>query len=112
MNLPLASPWHPCYLLPAMKLSAEQVRNVAALARLELDHDEVESLREELSAILTYVDKLAELDTNTVEPTSHVVSVEAGFREDEVTNRPCPEDALANAPQREQTFFVVPSIIE
>lgn len=95
-----------------MKLSVEQVRSVAALARLELAPGEVERLREDLSAILTYVEKLAELDTKTVEPTSHVVSVEPSFRQDEVTNRPAPEDALANAPERERTFFVVPSIIE
>jgi aspartyl-tRNA(Asn)/glutamyl-tRNA(Gln) amidotransferase subunit C len=98
--------------LPFVKLSVEQVRSVAALARLELAAGEVESLREDLSAILTYVEKLAKLETEAVAPTSHVVSIEPSFREDEVTNRPAPEDALANAPERDRTFFVVPSIIE
>ncbi len=95
-----------------MKLSASQVRHVAALARLELSDAEVESLGEDLSAILDYVEKLNELDTSDIEPTSHVVAMETPFREDRVTNPQEPERTLANAPKRENGHFVVPSIIE
>jgi aspartyl-tRNA(Asn)/glutamyl-tRNA(Gln) amidotransferase subunit C len=95
-----------------MKLSRAEVLHVAALARLELSEQEVESLREDLSSILTYVEKLATLDTQGVDPTSHVVAMGTPFREDEVTNRPDPERALKNAPRREGNFFVVPAIIE
>ena len=55
---------------------------------------------------------LMELDTASIEPTSHVVSMKAPLREDAVSSRPSPDDALANAPQREDNYFVVPSIIE
>ena len=95
-----------------MKLSREEVLHVASLARLDLAEQELESLRDDLSAILTYVEKLAELDTADIEPTSQVVEVRTPFRDDEVTNEPKPEAALANAPRREDSFFVVPAIIE
>jgi len=95
-----------------MKISRAEVEKVAALARLELGESEVESLIEDLSSILSYIAKLEELDTSAVEPTSQVVAMSTPFRDDEVTNSPCTDDALANAPHREETFFVVPSIIE
>jgi aspartyl-tRNA(Asn)/glutamyl-tRNA(Gln) amidotransferase subunit C len=69
-------------------------------------------LRADLSSILTYVEKLAELDTRDVAPTSNVVAVRSPYREDEITNASDPEAALANAPRREGDFFVVPAIIE
>jgi len=95
-----------------VKLSRDEVLHVATLARLKLDDAEVARLSDDLSSILSYVEKLGELDTSDVEPTSHVVSVEAPFRDDEVTNTPDAEAALANAPRREGAFFVVPAIIE
>lgn len=95
-----------------MKLSREEVLHVAALARLELSEHEIESLRQDLSSILTYVEKLSELDTKAVSPTSHVVAMRTPYRDDEVTSTPDPEAALANAPRRDGTFFVVPAIIE
>jgi len=95
-----------------MKLSRDEVLHVAALARLELSEQEIESLRQDLSSILTYVEKLSKLDTSAVPPTSHVVAMEAPYRDDEVTNAPDPEAALANAPRRDGNFFVVPAIIE
>ncbi len=96
----------------AMDLTDADVRKVAALARLGLTDAEVAALRGDLNGILDYVAKLSELDTDDVEPTSHVVAIASALRPDEVTSRPAPEDAVANAPRREETFFVVPSIIE
>jgi aspartyl-tRNA(Asn)/glutamyl-tRNA(Gln) amidotransferase subunit C len=95
-----------------MKITREQVRHVAALARLELSSEEEERIAGELEAILGYVDKLNELDVANVEPTSHVFDVGAAFREDEVFNRPAVDELLANAPDRWQDFFRVPKIIE
>ena len=95
-----------------MKLSKEEVLHVAALARLDLDEHEVEHLRQDLSSILTYVKKLAELDTSSVPPTSQVVAMRTPYREDEVLNHPDTKAALANAPRREGDFFSVPAIIE
>lgn len=94
------------------KISVDQVRHVARLARLELSPDEEQSLQADLSAILSYVDKLNELDTTAVEPTTQVGEAGTPMREDEVTNRPAPEEMLANAPAREGHLFKVPKIIE
>ena len=90
----------------------KEVEHVARLARLELCPEERERMREQLDRILGYIDKLRQLDTAGVEPTSHAVPMVNVFREDEL--RPClsPEEMLANAPDRSGEFFRVPRIIE
>ncbi|MFT4570251.1 MAG: aspartyl-tRNA(Asn)/glutamyl-tRNA(Gln) amidotransferase subunit C [Hyphomicrobiaceae bacterium] len=96
----------------AMDLTDADVRKVASLARLGLSETEIADLRNDMNGILDYVAKLSELDTEGIEPTSHVVTIKRALRKDVVTNEPCPEDAVANAPRREKTFFAVPTIIE
>jgi aspartyl-tRNA(Asn)/glutamyl-tRNA(Gln) amidotransferase subunit C len=95
-----------------MELSEAEVRHVAALARLDLSDKEVESLAKDMNQILGYVAKLNELNTDDVEPTTHVVEMSTPYRDDEVSRTPSVEDALANAPKTENNHFVVPSIIE
>jgi aspartyl-tRNA(Asn)/glutamyl-tRNA(Gln) amidotransferase subunit C len=95
-----------------MELTQEQARHVAKLARLDLTDEEIENLAADMAEVLTYVGKLAELDTDGIEPTASVVAHENPLRRDEVTSTPKPNDAVANAPRSEETFFVVPSIIE
>jgi len=85
---------------------------VAALARLELSAAEEERLAADLEAILGYVKALDELDTEGVPPTAHALDVASAFRDDEVRNTPNVESLLANAPDRSQSFFRVPKIIE
>ena len=82
------------------------------LARLALTPDEEAEMASTLDAILTYMDKLGELDTDAVEPTAHVLALATPWREDEVTNRPQTDALLANAPARDGDFFKVPKIIE
>ncbi len=98
--------------MAAEKISLEQVRHVARLARLELNEAEEVRLQGDLNNILGYVEKLNELDTSAVEPTAQVGEAGTPMREDEVTNRPAPDEVLANAPAREGYFFRVPKIIE
>ncbi|MCI0573120.1 MAG: Asp-tRNA(Asn)/Glu-tRNA(Gln) amidotransferase subunit GatC [Myxococcaceae bacterium] len=95
-----------------MKLTLEQVRHVAHLARLALTPEEEVRAASKLSAILDAVDTLRELDTTDVPPTSHAVLVEALLREDVVKPGLPPEVALANAPAKADTSFVVPKVIE
>jgi aspartyl/glutamyl-tRNA(Asn/Gln) amidotransferase C subunit len=95
-----------------MKISQDEVRRVAALARLEFTPDEEQALTGQLNHILEYMDKLGGLDTSRVEPLAHVVDVVNAFREDRVVNRPNTEPLLANAPAREKNLFKVPKIIE
>jgi aspartyl-tRNA(Asn)/glutamyl-tRNA(Gln) amidotransferase subunit C len=95
-----------------MKLSREEVQRVAVLARLRLTPEEQSSLTEELDRILGYMDKLNQLDTADVDLFSHTANITNKLREDQVTNRPNADALLANAPDRDGTFFKVPKIIE
>jgi aspartyl-tRNA(Asn)/glutamyl-tRNA(Gln) amidotransferase subunit C len=90
-------------------IDREQVLHVAKLARLELSDDEVEQMAAELSGILEHVDRIAALDLDQVEPTSHVVRLENVFRADEP--EPClpRERALEQAPDPADGAFRVPS---
>ncbi len=97
-----------------MALSLEEVRRIAALARLRLSPEEERTLAEQLSAILAHVAQLEELDVSGVEPMTHALAAgdAPALRADEVKDSLWPGDALANAPAREGTFFKVPRIIE
>jgi len=95
-----------------MKLSTEELRQIALLARLRLTPEEELALATELDAILGYVDKLNELNTDHVEPFKHAVTGLNPLRDDRVTNHSNTESLLANAPDRDGTFFKVPKIIE
>jgi len=94
------------------KITLEQVRHVALLARLRLSPEEETRLVADMSSMLGYVEKLNELDTSNVPPTAQVGEPGTPMRDDVVTNRPAPEDMLANAPARSGGFFKVPKIIE
>ena len=94
------------------EIDREEVKYIAHLARLELSKEEEEKFTWQLKKILTYVDKLKEVDTQNVPPTSHVFSLKNVFREDK-QKRPLPvEKALSNAPKKRRNQFVVPRIIE
>lgn len=88
------------------------VRHVAHLSRLALSDDEVARMTGELSAIVGYIDQLNELNTDGVPPTAHALPVHNVFREDVVTASFDADEALANAPQREGTFFRVPKVLD
>jgi len=95
-----------------MNISVADVEHVARLARLELSEEEKNLFAGQMGAILGYVEKLKELNTEGILPTSHAVPMENSFREDAA----CPsiglEKALANAPDRVASFYRVPKVIE
>lgn len=93
------------------RLSADEVRHVARLARLGLSEDEVEQLRAELSALLEHVDAVRALDTDGVPPTAHPIALENVLRSDE--QGPCleREEVLSAAPAVEDDRFLVPRIL-
>ena len=93
-------------------ISREEVQHVARLARLHLTDEEAERMREQLDAILAYIDKLRELDVEGVEPTAHAVPLVNVMRDDALLSCLPQEQALANAPDRADEFFRVPRIIE
>jgi aspartyl-tRNA(Asn)/glutamyl-tRNA(Gln) amidotransferase subunit C len=94
-----------------MKITADQVQHVARLARLQIDPEAMEKLASELATILTYVDKLNEVDTEGVPPTSHAIELINAFRDDVVHAHLPREQALGNAPSQDEGSFVVPKVI-
>ena len=90
----------------------EEVERAAALARLSLDQAELERLAGEIDSILAYVAALAKVDTEGVPPTSHVVPLPTPLRADVPEVPLAVELALANAPERDGSAFVVPKVIE
>ena len=94
------------------KISREEVEKVAKLARLELSGAEVDEFTGQLGAILEYVEKMNELDTENIEPLAHCLPVSNVFRDDEVKESLGTEKTLANAPQRDGEFFKVPKILD
>lgn len=95
-----------------MKITKQEVEHVAKLGRLELTDQEKEKLTDQLSNILTYVEKLNELDTKGVEPTSHVLAISNVMREDTPRESLTQDKALANAPEKAAGHYKVPKIIE
>jgi aspartyl-tRNA(Asn)/glutamyl-tRNA(Gln) amidotransferase subunit C len=96
----------------AQKIDETQVRKVAKLARLDLSDSEVQEFTGQLGAILTYVDKMSELNTDDAEPLAHCLPLSNCLRKDVVTDSIGAEAALANAPQRDGGFFKVPKILD
>ena len=94
-----------------MKITREEVEHVARLARLELAEDEVNKVTGQLDTILSYVDKLNELDTEGVAVTTHTQNVTNAFREDEVRQSLPRENSLRNGPDQNGEAFVVPRVI-
>ena len=95
-----------------MNITIADVERVARLARLELTPAEKDLFAGQMGAILGYVEKLKELNTDDIVPTSHAVPMENAFREDAVHPSIGLNKALANAPARAGTFFAVPKVIE
>lgn len=89
-------------------INDETIEYVGILAKLELSDAEKEQAKADMGRMLDYIDKLGELDTDGVEPMSHVFSAENVFREDVVTNGDERERLLSNAPQEKEGMFVVP----
>lgn len=94
-----------------MKITPEEVRRTATLARLALSDEEVARMTRELDAILVYMERLAAIDVEGVEPMTHAVALSGALRADELGPQLGTETALADAPRREGAFFEVPRII-
>lgn len=95
-----------------MSITKEQVEHVAELARLDLTEEEKIQFTEQLNAILKYAEQLNELDTEHVEPTTHVLPISNVMREDEVRPSWPLDRVMLNAPDEEDGQFKVPAILE
>jgi aspartyl-tRNA(Asn)/glutamyl-tRNA(Gln) amidotransferase subunit C len=95
-----------------MPVDSDTVRRVAHLARIAVAEGEVENLRGELNAILAFVEQLAEVEIEGIEPMTSVTPMTMKMRDDEVTDGGIADAIIANAPAREHHFFVVPKVVE
>ncbi len=94
-----------------MKITKDEVLYVADLARLDLDDESIEKYAAQIDNILEYVDKLKTIDTAGVRPTSHAIFLTNAFREDENKQHLEREQALSNAPEKEEGSFIVPKVV-
>ena len=92
-------------------ISNETIEYVGILAKLELSEEEKEQAKADMGSMLDYIDQLNELDTEGVEPMSHVFPVTNVFREDVVTNGDGQAETLANAPAKTDDSLIVPTTI-
>lgn len=93
------------------RIQPDEVREIAALARLRLSEVEIERMTHELDAILEYIDTVKNLDTGNTEPMTHAVPFDCPLRDDEPAPSLSVDDALKNAPRRRDSFFEVPRIV-
>lgn len=94
------------------RISDETIEYVGILAKLELSGEEKEAAKQDMGKMLDYIDQLNELDTENVEPMSHVFPIHNVFREDVVTNQDDRENILKNAPEQKDGAFKVPRTVE
>lgn len=95
-----------------MSVSPQQVRHIAKLARIAMSDEEIERLAPELNNILGWVEQLAEVNTDGVEPLTAVIDQKLRLRDDVVTDGDIRDAVLANAPEAQHGFFAVPKVIE
>jgi aspartyl-tRNA(Asn)/glutamyl-tRNA(Gln) amidotransferase subunit C len=95
-----------------MPVDKETVRRVAHLARIAVSDAEAEALRSELNTILGFVEQLNEVDVTGIEPMTAVIPMQMKMRKDQVSEGADAEAVVANAPQEQQHFFLVPKVVE
>lgn len=95
-----------------MKIDQESLKKIANLARLEIKPDEEAALLSSMDSVLTWMDQLNEIDTEGVEPLTHIMDEVNNWREDVSVNSLTREEALANAPAKNDTYIMVPKVIE
>ena len=93
-------------------ISDETIEYVGILAKLELSDEDKENAKKDMASMLDYIDKLGELDTEGIEPMSHIFPVHNVMREDVVTNGDGSDDTLKNAPESSGEAFIVPKTVD
>ncbi|MAT58035.1 MAG: Asp-tRNA(Asn)/Glu-tRNA(Gln) amidotransferase GatCAB subunit C [Ignavibacteriae bacterium] len=94
-----------------MSVNNKQVEQIAKLARLKFDENEIENLTKDMNKILDYMDQLNELDTDNIEPLSHPLDLSNVMREDNLKESISRDDVFKNAPSHNEEFFKVPKVI-
>jgi len=95
-----------------MKIDQESLKKIAHLARLDIKPEEQDGLLKSMDSVLTWMEQLDAVDTNGVEPLTHILDEVNNWREDVAVNNMSREDALANAPSKNASYIMVPKVIE
>jgi aspartyl-tRNA(Asn)/glutamyl-tRNA(Gln) amidotransferase subunit C len=95
-----------------MAVDEDTVKRIARLSRLALDETQTAAIKDELNALIAWVEQLQEVDVAGVPPMTSVVEQKLKMRKDEVTDGGYPDDLMKNAPLSENRFFVVPKVVE
>jgi aspartyl-tRNA(Asn)/glutamyl-tRNA(Gln) amidotransferase subunit C len=95
-----------------MKITDETIDYVAALSKIELTTEEKDKAKNDLGKILSHIESMNQLDTDNINPMSHVFDLKNVFREDIITNTNNREELLSNAPAKKDGCFMVPKTVE
>ena len=95
-----------------MSIDKDTVKHIAKLARISLDEKKINSLSEDLSSIMKFVEKLNELNTEQTAPLTSIINASLQSRKDEVLDGKIRDQILKNSPEKNEEFFVVPKVIE
>ena len=95
-----------------MSITREEIKKVAHLARINVSQAELEQVEKKLVGILTLIEKMQEVNTDSIEPMSHALDINQPLREDKVTEKDIRDKSLSLAPHSEQSLFIVPQVIE
>ena len=95
-----------------MSIRKEEIRKIAHLARINVSQAELDEVEKKLVGILDLIEKMQEVNTDSIEPMSHALDINQPLREDKVTEKDIRNKSLALAPHSEQSLFIVPQVIE
>jgi len=95
-----------------MSINKEEIKKVAHLARINVSQAEVYQVEKKLVGILALIEKMQEVNTESIEPMSHALDINQPLRADKVTEKDIRDKSLALAPHSEQSLFIVPQVIE
>ena len=95
-----------------MSITKEEIIKVAHLAHINVSQEEIKQVEKKLVGILDLIEKMQEVDTDSIEPMSHALDINQPLREDKVTEKDIRDKSLSLAPHSEQSLFIVPQIIE
>ena len=95
-----------------MSVTKEEIRKIANLAHINVSQEEVVQVEKKLVGILALIEKMQEVDTDSIRPMSHALDINQPLREDKVTEKDIRDKSLSLAPHSEQSLFIVPQVIE
>ncbi|MAS00523.1 MAG: Asp-tRNA(Asn)/Glu-tRNA(Gln) amidotransferase GatCAB subunit C [Nitrosomonadales bacterium] len=95
-----------------MSINKEEIKKIAHLARINVSQDEVNQVEKKLDGIMTLIEKMQEINTESIEPMSHALDIDQPLREDKVTEKDIRNKSLSLAPHADNNLFIVPQVIE